>query len=157
MVLNLETPIGFSRGPACVCTGGGGSGAGPWRVPDCQQQVSSGSLALQPCDKGGLSFQQVTCPRLGQARARGEPRGSEGPTDQTWCSPVSSKQLPTAAVPELFPLGSPQPPALGHRSLPTLLILCPSSPPHPRPYLEVGAPLKAVRALCFSPSFCIRV
>lgn len=64
-VLNLETRVRFSCGPAYVCTRGEGSVAAPRGVPDCQQYVTPGSLALWPRDKGGFAaLYQGSCLRL---------------------------------------------------------------------------------------------
>lgn len=92
-VLNLETPVGFPCRPAYVCRRREGSAADPRRVPDCQQQVATGALALQPRDQGGFTLHRATCfssllpqpgsltdqPREGQVGAEGVGGGPQTP------------------------------------------------------------------------------
>jgi hypothetical protein len=53
-MLNLEISMDSLSSHICL-QGGGGDCGGPHRVPDCQQQVASGALAVQHHGQGGFA------------------------------------------------------------------------------------------------------
>lgn len=144
--------------------------AGLWRVPNCQQQFTPGTLALRLCDKGGFAaFHQGTCPGLspselgfltdvpvgplgtGLDSSERDVWGPQAPTDQVFFH-ASRGIAPT--VPTLVPLDGK---TGGQGQGPTVTSVPPARSGSgclgDTPSQEGGSSLKAVRALCFSPRF----